>query len=119
MQNSKRSRMVPFSVWWGNWKGGFGGVWSLRGVHPKKYTCLPKKKLLLKCIFSSNQFFSFSYYLSWVFLQLAHHSFCPSNDVGCNTRCLAVHDAPVDASAAIRVLQLGHHDHPTSCHLAL
>ena len=25
-------------VWWGHWKGGFGGGWSLRG-HPKKYTC--------------------------------------------------------------------------------
>jgi hypothetical protein len=21
-----------------------GGGWSLRGVHPKKYTCLPEKK---------------------------------------------------------------------------
>ena len=35
--------MVPFFVWWGHWKEGFGGGWSLRGVHPKKYTCLPKK----------------------------------------------------------------------------
>ena len=54
-----------------------------------------------------------------VFLQLAHHSHCPSDDMGCDTRCLAVHDATADASAAIRVLQLGYHDHPTSCHLAL
>jgi len=34
--------MVPFFVWWGHWKGDFGGGWSLRGVHPKKYTCRPK-----------------------------------------------------------------------------
>jgi len=25
-----------FFVWWGHWKGGSGGGWSLRGVHPKK-----------------------------------------------------------------------------------
>ena len=24
-------------------EGGFGGGWSLRGVHPKKYMCLPNK----------------------------------------------------------------------------
>ena len=28
---------------WGHWKGGLGGGWSPRGVHPKNYTCLPKK----------------------------------------------------------------------------
>jgi len=54
-----------------------------------------------------------------VFLQLAHHSHCPSDDMGCDTRCLAGHDATVDTPAAITVLQLGHHYHPTSCHLAL
>jgi len=32
----RRSRMVPYVVWWGHWKGDFGGGWSLRGVHPKK-----------------------------------------------------------------------------------
>jgi hypothetical protein len=40
-----------------------------------------------------------------IFLCLTHHFHCPSNDVGCNTRCLAGHDVTVDASAAIRVLQ--------------
>jgi len=54
-----------------------------------------------------------------VFLQLAHHSHCPSNDMGCDTCCLAGNVATVDASAAITVLHFGHHDHPTSCHLAL
>jgi len=29
-------------------EGGFGGGWSLRGVHPKKYTCLAKNSLLLE-----------------------------------------------------------------------
>ena len=52
MQNSKRSRMVPFLFGWGHWKGSLGGGWSLRGVHPIKYTCLPKKKTAswLKCL---------------------------------------------------------------------
>ena len=36
-----------------------------------------------------------------VFLQLAHHFHCPSDDVGCDTRCLAGHNAIVDVSAAI------------------
>ena len=40
-----------------------------------------------------------------IFLCLAHHFHCPSNDVGCDTRCLAGHDLTVDASAAIRILQ--------------
>ena len=38
MQN-KKSRLVPFLSGWGYWKGGLGGGF-LRGVHPKKYTCL-------------------------------------------------------------------------------
>ena len=41
---------IPKGVEWypflsgggGPWKGGLGGGWSLRGVHPKKYTCRPK-----------------------------------------------------------------------------
>lgn len=44
VQNSKRSRLVPFWSGWEHWKGVLGGGWSLRGVHPKKYTCLSKKK---------------------------------------------------------------------------
>ena len=36
--------MVPFLSGCGHWKGGLGGGWSLRGVHPKKCTCLPKRK---------------------------------------------------------------------------
>ena len=34
---SKKQNGTLF-VWWGHWKGGLGGGWSLRGVHPKKYT---------------------------------------------------------------------------------
>ena len=42
MQNSKRSRMVPFFVWWGHWKGGFG-VGCPSGLStPKSKTCRPK-----------------------------------------------------------------------------
>ena len=37
----KKSRLVPYLSGWGHWKGGLGGGWSLRGVHPKKWTCLP------------------------------------------------------------------------------
>jgi len=37
---------TPF-VWVGALKGGIGGAWSLRGVHPKKWTCCPKENFLL------------------------------------------------------------------------
>jgi len=35
--------MVPFFVWWGHWKGGFGDGWSLKGVHPKSKRVAKKK----------------------------------------------------------------------------
>jgi len=40
----KKYRMVPFLFGWEHWKGGLGGEWSIRGVHPKKYTCHSKNK---------------------------------------------------------------------------
>ena len=46
MPAKKWSKLVPFLFGRGHWKGGWG-VGSLRSVHPKKYTCRPKKKTLL------------------------------------------------------------------------
>jgi hypothetical protein len=37
----KKEQFGTLFVWVGAWKGGLGGGWSFRGVHPKKYTCLP------------------------------------------------------------------------------
>ena len=48
----KRSRLVPFLFGWGHWKGGRGRG-SLRGVHPRKCTCLPKTNTACLYIFFS------------------------------------------------------------------
>jgi hypothetical protein len=42
----KKEQIGTFFVRVGHWKGGLGGG-SLRGVHPKKYTCRNKKNTLL------------------------------------------------------------------------
>ena len=44
MPIKKRSRIVSFLFGWGHGKGGLAGEGALRGVHPKKYTCRPKKE---------------------------------------------------------------------------
>jgi len=64
-QSSKRSRVVPFFVWWGHCKGGFGGGWSLRDVHPKKYTCLPEN---LNTLLNLDKYLEF-----WI--ELSKHTF--------------------------------------------
>jgi len=46
----KEQNGTPFLFGWGHWKGGWGGGGSLRGVHPKKYTCHKKNSLLI-CVF--------------------------------------------------------------------
>ena len=38
----KKRQIGTLLFGWGHWMGVFGGG-ALRGVHPKKYTCLPKK----------------------------------------------------------------------------
>ena len=40
----KKEQISTLFVWVGALEGGFGGGGSHRGVHPKKYTCHPKKK---------------------------------------------------------------------------
>jgi hypothetical protein len=44
MQMDTEFKKAPSFVWWGHWKGGLGGAKFLRGVHPKKWTCLHTKK---------------------------------------------------------------------------
>ena len=50
MQNSKRSRMVPFFVWWGHWRGVWGvgspsGMSTPKSIRPKKTpSCISHKK---------------------------------------------------------------------------
>jgi hypothetical protein len=43
----KKEQIGTLFVWVGALEGGFGGG-VLRGVHPKKYTCRPKKNTLLR-----------------------------------------------------------------------
>ena len=45
----KKYRMVPFLFGWEHWKGGLGGEWSLRNIHPKMY----KLNTLLPLLFIS------------------------------------------------------------------
>jgi hypothetical protein len=45
----KKEQIGTLFVWVGALEGGFGGG-SLRGVHPKKYTCRPKKKSPAKTV---------------------------------------------------------------------
>jgi len=40
----KENQIGTRVVWVGALEGGLGAGWSLRGVHPKKYTCLSKTK---------------------------------------------------------------------------
>jgi hypothetical protein len=39
----KKEQISTSFVWVGALEGGLRGGWSLRGVHPKMYTCLPKR----------------------------------------------------------------------------
>jgi len=45
----KKEQIGTLLFGWGHWKG-LGGGWSLRGVHPKKYTCRQKKKTPDSCL---------------------------------------------------------------------
>jgi hypothetical protein len=36
----KKEQIGTLFVWVEALEGGFGGGWSLRGVHPKKWTCI-------------------------------------------------------------------------------
>jgi len=45
MQEYKKEQIGTLFVWVGALGGVLGGGWSLRGVHPKKWTCLPRNKI--------------------------------------------------------------------------
>jgi hypothetical protein len=45
-ENKKEQTGTPLD-WVGTLEGGFGGWVGIRGVHPKKYTCLPKWSVCL------------------------------------------------------------------------